>query len=455
MTENVDVVWIIFDSLSFEATPFPQDGPNTMPILAELAGNNAEIFTRAYAPGPTSPSSHGSFFTGELPSTTGMHEAHPYFDFDGPTVASELNESHRTHLISSNQFLFNGLDEAFDEAERLGVWSPKFSAGTNPMEFDSNQNGIKKYLDFLLANGTPVRSLLNGIQFKTRDHWGAAGNYANDINEYLYDSVVDSDNNAFAVANYMDVHPPLTASDEALSKFAPDWPRDELPIGVRGRDIYEKYQSDPDYTAEDMYALYKAAVWDLDRKVAPLVSDIIDRNALVIVTADHGHGFRRDTEFEDRRIHVPLLVFSPESNGRERNETVNLRSLPKTTLAALNRDTGRFCGTDLLNQSRSQLSITEFVYNDQIGVRPVPPDKNRKHTAEPRSITYRITGIRNGTRIDYDGHHYPVVTGDDSDDITQIKEDLKNIHEEGVNLGETTPEYDNATEEHLRKLGYL
>ncbi len=446
---------MIFDSLSFEATPFHKDGPNTMPRLAELAGDNAKIFARAYAPGPTSPSSHGSFFTSELPSKTGMHEAHPYFDFNGPTIVSELSESHYTHLISSNQFLFNGLDEEFDDTERLGIWSPTFSAGTNPMEFDLNKNGIKKYFDFLIANGTPIRSLLNGIQYKTRDHWGAAGNYANDINEYLYDSVVDSDDDAFAVANYMDVHPPLTASDEAVARFAPDWSRDELPIGVRGREVYEKYQSDTEYTAEDMYALYKAAVWDLDRKVAPLVRDMLERDTLVIVTADHGHGFRRDTEFEDRRIHVPLLVFSPESNGQVRNETVNLRSLPKTTLAALGRDTGGFRGTNLLTQSRSQLSLTEFVYDDQFGVRPVPPDENGKHTAGPGSLNYRITGIRDGTRVDYDGSRYPVVTGNDPDDIVRIKNDLKNIHEEGVNLGETAPEYDNATEEHLRKLGYL
>ena len=113
----MDAVWLILDSLSFDETPFAADGPKTMPGLADLADERGVVFTSAYAPGPLSPSSHAAMFTGALPSTTGMHEAHPYFDGSCRTIAEALTPTHTSHLISMNMWLSQGLADGFDKYE--------------------------------------------------------------------------------------------------------------------------------------------------------------------------------------------------------------------------------------------------------------------------------------------------------------------------------------------------
>jgi len=451
----MDVVWIILDSLSFNATPFHREGPKTMPRLAELANKEAIIFKQAYSPGPTSPSSHGSFFTGELPSTTGMHEASPYFDFSGPTIASELSKTHKTHLISSNQFLFNGLDQDFDNIKRLGVWEPHFSSGTNPMNFNPEREGARKYLEFLFKEGSPFRSLFNGLQYKTEDPWGAAGNFAEEITTYICESALESTEDTFIVANYMNVHPPLAASDESLSLFAKEWVQDELPIGVQGREILEKFRGSDDYSADDMRALYEAAIWDLDRMISPMVSDLIDNDAFVVITADHGASFRREHEYEESRIHIPLLIFTPNRGKTVRTETVNIRSLPKTTMEALNRESDHLNGSDLLTQERSQVSITEFIYNENIGARPVPPTQALIEEDDTEMVKYHMAGIKDSCRIDYDGKHFQGVNSIKDEDIKKMKKVIEETYKDDVNISGTKIKYDTATKERLKELGYL
>ena len=446
----MDVVWLIIDSLSLSATPFADNGPSTMPQLEDVA-DDAVVFTNAYAPGPSSSSSHGSFFTGELPSKTGMHEAHPNFDGELPTIATALSESHRSLVVSSNPFIFNGLHEGFDEHDDLAGVNPIFESASDPEEYKQRESELGKYWDFLTDERKPIRSLVNALHFKHRLYKGNTRLHADQITNRIRNFVNRDNQDSLVVANYMDVHAPLTASDEAIERFAPQTPRNDLPIGVTGKRIHERIQTEEDYDGEDMYALYKAAIWDLDRKIAPLVQELVKTDTLVILTADHGNWFRRKHSLDQERLHVPLLVFAPEIPAQSISHTVNIRSLPRTTMEIATGDSGGFSGNQLLKITEDQLSITEFIHIPETDGRPVTPSGVRN---VDEGIVYEIAAIKNGARVDYNGTER-IIRREESpltDELTHIVNEYRKQH---IKADTDEIEYNKKTENRLRDLGYL
>jgi 2,3-bisphosphoglycerate-independent phosphoglycerate mutase len=256
---------------------------------------------------------------------------------------------------------------------------------------------------------------------------------------------------ALIVANFMDVHAPLTASDEALTEFAPNTSRSEMPIGVKGDKIHDRIQSEDDYEGEDMYKLYKAAIWDLDRKIAPLVQDLINDDTLVIITADHGNWFRREHGLDEERLHVPLLIFGPDISPRQVPYTVNIRSLPRTTMEITTGESGGFAGNNLLEVNEHQLSITEFIHEPDAGGRPVTPTGLENVDSD---IVYGVAAVKNGARVDHNGEGIIVRRGEPplTNELSDIIEELREQH---IKTGTDSIEYDEQTEDRLRDLGYL
>jgi hypothetical protein len=451
----MDIAWLIIDSLSFDATPFGDGGPATMPNLAALADEHAVSFMNAYVPGPTSPSSHGSFLTGELPSVTGMHEAHPFFDGSVPTIAEALADTHQSFMISANPFIFNGLHRGFDEIEDLKTTrNPLFSEATDPITFNhvDNGSGVAKLHSYLFNDGKPLRSVLNAVAHKiagqrNRTEWRLAETISDRVREFL-----NRDGNRFAIANYMEVHPPLDASNEALDRWAKDYNREELPIGVEGSKIYERIQSETEYEGEDMYALYLAAIWDIDQHLGSLMEDLIAKDTFIIVTADHGNWFRRDGELDEERIHVPLLVFDPNTDASQVSKTVNIRSLPRTTLAALDHsDAESFSGTSLLDVVEDQRSITEFIHNDAETSVPVTPSGKLGVKDE---ILYKIAAIKRDARVDFDGEQVTVIR-EDSTYEDELRATVDELRESNLSTTDDDIDYDESTQQRLEDLGYL
>lgn len=451
----MDIAWFIVDSLSFEATPFADDGPATMPNLAALADKHAVSFTNAYVPGPSSPSSHGSFLTGELPSVTGMHEAHPFFDGSVPTIAEALADTHRSFMISANPFIFNGLYRGFNEIEDLKTTrNPIFPEATDPITFNHIDNGLglAKLYSYIFNDGKPLRSVLNAVGHKlgrqrNRTEWRLAETISGRVRDFL-----NRDGNRFAVANYMEVHPPIDASDEALDRWAKGYNREELPIGVEGSKIYERIQSESEYEGEDMYALYLASIWDIDRHLGPLVEDLLAKDTFIVVTADHGNWFRRDGDLDEERIHVPLLIFDPSTDAGQVSKTVNIRSLPRTTLTAMDHsDAESFSGTSLLDVVEDQRSITEFIHNDtETGV-PVTPSGELGAKDE---IVYKIAAIKGNARVDFDGEQVTVIR-EDSTYEDELRATIDEFRESSLSTTNDDIDYDESTQQRLEDLGYL
>jgi len=279
----MDVVWLIVDSLSFDETSFAAGGPETTPNLCELAETRGVVFQEAYTPGPLSPSSHAAMLTGTLPSVTGMHEAHPQFDGRVPTIARRLQESHETHLLSVNMWLFQGLASEFDWARDFSRQYRTFSEATDPLHYFKNgaPTSLSNIYQFIVDEGMPIRSLANYVNYRRANgsfvprEWGDSMNYqyAERVNRELTALLESGEQDKFVFVNYMDVHPPFDASDEALEQFAPDTSREALPIGA----VPEPHipNDEKTYDPDLMGQLYRAAIRDFDDKLGHLLREIL------------------------------------------------------------------------------------------------------------------------------------------------------------------------------------
>lgn len=465
----MDVVWLILDSLSYSATPFCPDGPDTMPRLTRLADERGVVFSRAYAPGTKSPSSHGSFFTGELPSRTGMHEAYPYFDGQTPTIAGVLGETHETALVTSNSYVLNGLDVDFQTVDDLvGAEYMLFEEATDPRRF-ANENEfdsrLEKYEAFLREDGRPFRSLANGLNFKriryTRDsvlpqkgrYDDARYQYSQTVRRSIEGMRAKSDDDVFVVANCMDIHPPLDATDDALEQFCPGRSREDLPIGINGKEALGLVRNGDagNDLVESMYDLVKAATWDVDRHLGPLVESLVDDGAFVVVTADHGIWFRREHRLDEELIHVPLLLFAPDEPARTVHETVNIRSLPVTTIETIPETVAHeFTGDSLFDVTGDRMSITEYIHSDDADTSPVDA-----FGSPSGPIVYDVATVRGDTRVDFREGEFHTVRGD-GETAAELRELIAELRSREIQTGGDEPiEYDETTEERLRQFGYL
>lgn len=461
----MDGVWLILDSLSFNATPLSDGGPATMPNYHSLVEAKGVNFTQAYAPGPFSPSSHASFFTGKLPSETGMYEANPRFDGSIPTIGSVLSETHSTHLITTNHFLFQGLDEGFDYTDDIGRRYMVFQGASDPKDYTEMYNDDprwKRCLDFVWDDGKPIRSMINGFNYITgSDQWIRPKSWGDEESFQYANTMCDmirrrlsGEDPSFVVANFMDLHGPFGISDEALDRYFPETPHDELPIGERTR--RDKLRGEKSYDPKKMYGLYKAAIWDFDRKFSSLVEELIADEIFVAVFADHGW-YDTNTAYSDERLHVPLTLFTPDEPAREVDHTVSLMSLPRTTAEQLQGTDGGFSGPSLFNIDANQTAIAEIIHKpNDVYDKTTRIYVNRPvDTPDPNTLQHDIVLFRDEAKVQFIAGECETVRGP-----TNIVSDLVNrgekLRSHQIKYADGTAEgYDDQTEKRLKRLGYL
>lgn len=459
----MDAAWLVLDSVSWDATPFSEDGPATMPQLERLADEHATVFTDCYTSGTASPDSHSSFFTGRFPSQTGYHRG--YYEYDGayPTVADATDRTHESVLVTQNQYVL-GLGASFDTVVDVGGWaeySPPFPEATNPdEESDLQQYGtLRRYVEFAKRDGKPIRSLINGVSYKYNDIFNEES-YIDVATEEINAEIREHDSGGdprFVVANYMGAHPPFAPTGEAIRNFTEAERIESLPVGeeVPYRHSLESSQ----YDMADVRPLYYASIWDLDRNVAPLVRDLLERGTVVFVLADHGTCVNYVDPLSETRTHVPLLVFTPGGEGRRIPHTVNLRHIASTTTSLLNEhhpDVRLLPGRNLLETTADEVSITEYIHYGRTGD---PPASNTAIAHATEELVYRVAARKGGARVDYSDHDdsYEVVRGDETttDELeAAIDEHLREVV--GGERPDGNGSYDfDVDEDRLRHLGYL
>lgn len=457
----MDVVWMILDSVSATATPFCDDGIDTMPRLSALAADHGTVFTNAYAPGPASPSSHGSMFTNRLPSRTGMHEAFPYYDGEHPLLADVLNDK-QSFLVSANPFVFNGLDAGFDDTDDLlSNQYMVFESGADPHTYTQRHNeqiAGREWLRFTAQSDASLRSLVNGISYRLMKRRRGSVNpeggaddeephqYATTMNSRIRAFRDRSSRGRFIVANYMDAHPPFDASDAALAEYAPDTPREALPTGVSGHRILRSGAESEAQAVDLTRSLYHAVLWDLDRKIAPLIAELVQGGNTVILTADHGNWIGQPLSLAPKLLHVPLVFFDRDRSGQTVSHTVNTRHLPTTTMDVFD-ESDPFDGESLLRVDDDQLSISESIHPAGSRI-PVAV-----HGDSDLDLQRDIAAIRGDARVDHVEGSINRRRGSE-DAQAELTEELTQLKQQGVNSGSGHLTYDEAVDQRLTHLGY-
>lgn len=456
----MDVAWIIIDGLSFSATPFADEGPDSMPNLERLAGEYGVVFTDAYSPGPLSPSSHAAMLTGLLPSAVGMHEAHPYFESDAPTIATAMREEYQTHLVTGNEWLFQGLERDFDETYDFGRSYLLFRDALDPSRyFHSNVSRTKDFFLDSLEDRTLLKSTVNALSYKFNSDYGIMPKEWGDSENYQYAKAqtkeiqdrLNSAGDQFVLANYMDVHAPIEVSDQAMSQFGLD--EEFLPIGVSPE--RHKVNAEKSYDPHQMGQLYNASIWDVDRKLAPLLEELIESNTLVLITSDHGRT-DTDTAYSDQRLHVPLVIFAPDEPARQVEYTVNVRSIPATVTNKTGVDGIEFEGKSLLSVESDRTSITEIIHHpNDVYRRTKRVDITRLPDKSDNEIQHDVVLRRGDARAEYIAGELNVQNADQdqAEKFKAICRELQEVELHGAEKGgiDTDP----VTERRLKDLGYI
>lgn len=281
---------------------------NNTPFLSDFS-NESVVYREARAPSAKSISSHTSIFTGLHPEEHGVtnpdHTLKP-----GLTIWESLayDNGYRTAVFSSNGFLTAadvGLKRSFETHQDGRENRLPCPSGIDPNEY-TNEIGEPQYSEFLqevLKQGPILKSFLNGV--------GLAGNarglplpdllQPNNVTAHNYVELFnewrdDVDGPWAACINAMDAHQPYRPlpefnrwSNTTYQEVAAEFPIDQ-PLWRRqeGKGIRRANRL--------LLDIYDGAILQVDDALSKLVTSLKDsseyENTLLVITADHGEGFR-------------------------------------------------------------------------------------------------------------------------------------------------------------------
>jgi len=271
-----NILMVVIDSLRADRVGSCGSPQRLTPFLDRLAAESL-VYDRAYSPSSWTVPSVVSLFTGEMPSEHGFTKFFANIAPDKTTIAEALSaRGYATFGVSANNAISGmlGFGRGFDEYKIVG--NPTFAS---PKE----EGG--------LVNAELLRLL----------------------------DLADPRQPVFAYLHYMDAHMPyrshpdltppraagLDRSDESLNG-ALIWGRSDFSIDDTWR-LQDLYDGEVRYTDGLLRDLF-----------AQLEQRGFLRDALVIVTADHGeefgaHGaFGHGTSLFEASIHVPLIIRTPD-----------------------------------------------------------------------------------------------------------------------------------------------
>lgn len=285
---------IIVDGLRGDLEPWASGSDGLTPNLAALAERGV-TFTQARSSAPWTRASIASMFSGRTPFYHGVDNEHhsARLAADIPTVASTLRaRRYATLAVAANPHL----DPAFGLA-----------AGFS----------------------TAVVSLYDGSEL-TKQTLKALARRPHDP--------------FFAFVFYMDTHAPWRDRPQYKQAERIDAPVRDVQLLGRGRDRRRRAVTDPTRreTAK-LRALYEENVRYVDARIGELLAGLrrlgVERDTIVVVTADHGEAFGEHGDYfhgwnvYDELSRVPLIAAGPGMPaGRRVHRPVSLRGLPRLLL---------------------------------------------------------------------------------------------------------------------------
>lgn len=359
-----NVLWIVWDTVRADHLSLYGYERKTTPFLDEWAREGL-VFEDCLSPGSSTVPSHGSMFTGLLPSEHGANFATKFLDDRFETVAERLSGAgYRTYLFAANPNIqaVENFHQGFDVEEH--PWDP-----------DHRERALK-----ILAEKVAGRDKATGLQSQIRsgqiaDHeLRAAGALAREgLLRFL--SQTDADRPFFAFLNYMEAHAPLVSQEAYRRRF------------LDPEQVEESYEQDrswankwsytygfrelPEEYFEVYRGTYDAALAELDDLLRELFRSLAAagqlENTIVVVTSDHGEHLGEHHLVDHRHslyqglIRVPLVLRGPGIEPGRSSVPVSTIDLYRTLLTRCGVDvTGVPDSYDLLAPPPERVRFSEY-----------------------------------------------------------------------------------------------
>ena len=376
-----DVLWIVWDTVRADRMSVYGYEKPTTPNLERWA-QDARVFDDCVSAAPYTVPSHGSMFTGLLPSEHGADNARPFLAEELETVAERFSGAgYQTFLFSANPHIAQeeNFHQGFDV--ELHPWDPRFA--------DEALEIVREKTRADRSSELPRR-----LRAAPRAPWNlkASGTLANrSLGSWLRER--DESRPFFAFVNYMEAHRPLVpdreyreammSAEQVERSYHID--RSWIPVWAYTFGLHEY---DPEQL-EVLSGTYDAALLELDALFGALMDDLaevidLDRT-VVVLTSDHGehlgehHLLDHQYSLYDELLRVPLIVRYPPGldPGRDAGPVVNFDLFPTLLeLAGLETPPGQAEG-QAVSLLRPQADRKRLAENPAVFTQPFAAIGNR------------------------------------------------------------------------------
>lgn len=332
-----NILWIVWDTVRADHMSLHGYGKPTTPKLDAWA-KGARVFTDCRSAAGYTIASHGSMFTGLLPSEHGAHNGHEVLEDCHATIAELLRSAgYQTYLYSANPNVskFRNMVQGFEVAE-------------HPWDDSRRTEATQLVLSKLDPNDRSTelpRRMAEGVQRGAVLDWDikATGVLQQ---KYLLQWLGKRDTSKpyFAFLNYMEAHRPhIPTRDHRDRMMSPEQVDASYKVDRSWLAMWEYVFGLREYTAEELAVIagtYDATLAELDDLFADLLTALsaggyLD-DTIVILTSDHGehlgehHLLDHQYSVYEPLLRVPLVVHFPAKfqPGRDDNPVMSMDIFP-------------------------------------------------------------------------------------------------------------------------------
>lgn len=326
----------------------------TSPHIDQFA-KNAVVFEQAFVTGPNTFSSFPTLLTGNHPKSYGEISYGHLLDQNVPISEILHSRRYKTGAFHSNPYLTKifGYDRGFD------IFSDELAKKNTASSSVSNVIGEK--LLGLLHNDTVFAPIIRGLNqsigllkrfeffihkmksYGVKGHLGYAR--AEKITQKAKSFITSHEEERFFLwIHYMDPHTPLLPPQKY--RRTGDGLKITKEESLR---LYQKQVSDrydlSDEEVRKLKLLYAAEIRYLDEEIGRLIKFLrykeLLKKSTITITADHGEEFKEHGDLLHKEklynelLHVPLIIYDPELEGKRIQESVSLVDLVPTLLNLL------------------------------------------------------------------------------------------------------------------------
>ena len=418
-------------------------------------------FESAWSAGGWTVPAHGSLFTGQYPSETGVRTTAEWLDYDEAVLAERLSDHGvTTRAFSANAYVAPSFDydrgfETFDITWRgrrresdIFEWGEFISEnqGAGPTRF------LKAVAACAASDADTIASLKVGLQMKARDlGLSTFGGYDDGAKEAL--ELVESTtfgDDEFLFLNLMEAHSPYQPPADYRTVDTDESPGIDATVG-----------DGPETDPADIEQAYEDSVRYLSDVYQDIFATIAEDFDYVITLGDHGECFgdygvwAHNHGINPQLAHVPLCVYRGQDEHRTQHSTIGLVDIHRTILDLLSVPSNGTRGQNLLDDPSSQPRLVE-----------------RFGLSENHIVNLESTGLSDSEITDWDatlrgvalpdgGYGWETLSGFETVGTTLdnsiVRERLatlvEDLDERQVDRG-TTGELDPAIQRRLERLGY-